>query len=115
MRFNPFRPNSLVPSGLFTGRYEETVALENMLFNTLNCNPQHFLLHGERGIGKSSLLFIHEITAKGKLKAFGGETFNFLVVSLNIDSNDTYETVIVKLGQGLKLTVTLVSKGKKFL
>jgi hypothetical protein len=115
MLFNPFRPNSLIPTGLFTGRYDESVALENMLFNTLNGNPQHFLLHGERGIGKSSLLFIHETTAKGRIKAFDGRTFNFLVVSLNLDSNDTYESVIDKLGQGLKLTCAAASKGKEFL
>ncbi len=115
MRFNPFRPNSLVPTGLFTGRYDETVALENMLHNTSMENPQHFLLHGERGIGKSSLLYINELTAKGRIKAFGGTKFNFLVVSINLDKNDDYESVIAKLGQGLKLTCAAASRGQEFL
>ena len=114
-RFNPFRPNSLVPTGLFTGRYEETLALENMLLNTLNGNPQNFLLHGERGIGKSSLLYMHELAAKGRVKAFGGGVFNFLVVSINLDKNDTYESIIDKLGEGLKLTCAAASKGQELL
>ena len=50
MRYNPFRPNSLVTPGMFTGRLEETKALERMLFHTKNGNPHYFLLHGERGI-----------------------------------------------------------------
>jgi Cdc6-like AAA superfamily ATPase len=103
MAYNPFRPNSLVPTGIFTGRYDETVAIEDMLFNTLHGNPQHFLLHGERGIGKSSLLYIHELVAKGRIAPIGKKkNFNFIVVSLSLDSGDTYDTLIEKIAFELR-------------
>ena len=116
MSYNPFRPNGIVPNGIFTGRYEEAVALEDMLFNTLNQNPQHFLLHGERGIGKTSLLYMHEMVARGELKPFRGRPkFNFLVVSLNLDSDDTSETLIQKLAFELKSTCETADRGRLFL
>jgi Cdc6-like AAA superfamily ATPase len=115
LRFNPFRPNGFAPRTVFTGRIEETVALERMLFNTLNGNPQHFILHGERGIGKSSLLYIHRLIASGRVARADGEAFNFLVVSLNLDSTDTNETIIRKLGLALRTACAAQSRGKEFL
>lgn len=115
MKFNPFRPNGFAPRTVFTGRIEETLALEQMLFNTLNNNPQHFILHGERGIGKSSLLQIHRMIATGRIPRDDGKQFNFLVVSLNLDSSDTNETIIRKLGLALRTTCAAQSRGKELL
>ena len=76
MRYNPFRPNGVAPQTVFTGRIEEVLALEQMLFNTLHGNPQHFILHGERGIGKSSLLHIHRLIAEGRLPSDDDKSSN---------------------------------------
>lgn len=100
---------------MFEGRMEETRALDNMLNNTMHGNPQHFLLHGERGIGKSSLLFVEESTAIGKIPTFDGTHFNFMVVSLGLDSNDTYTTTIEKLARALSVTCSRASRGKQVL
>jgi hypothetical protein len=69
MRFNPFRPNNIAPPGVFSGRSEEIDAIEQCLFQTKNNNPQHFLIEGERRIGKSSLLFLSETIAEGYVDA----------------------------------------------
>jgi hypothetical protein len=102
IRFNPFSPGSLVPEGVFTGRIEESKALERMLFNTKNGNPQHFLLHGERGIGKSSLCYIHDLAASGVIIGWENQRYNFLTVSLILEPSDTYETILRKLGSTLR-------------
>jgi Cdc6-like AAA superfamily ATPase len=64
VRYNPFRPGSIVSPGMFSGRYEELEGTEHALFQTKNGNPHHFLIEGERGIGKSSLLFSLQMVAK---------------------------------------------------
>ena len=102
IRFNPFSPGSLVPEGVFTGRIEESQALERMLFNTKHGNPQHFLLHGERGIGKSSLCYIHELSASGSIIGWEDQRYNFLTLSLILEPTETYESIIRKLGSTLR-------------
>jgi predicted AAA+ superfamily ATPase len=112
-KFNPFRPNSLVSPGIFTGRVEECVALEKLLFQTKNGNPGYALLYGERGIGKSSLLFVHELTAKGELNGFESARFNFLTVTIILEPSDTYQTIIRKLGAGLSRTIASHNKAQE--
>lgn len=56
LKYNTFRPNNIITPGMFVGRLEEINAIERCLFQAKNGNPQHFLVQGERGIGKSSLL-----------------------------------------------------------
>ena len=65
IKFNPFRPNNLVHPGMFRGRYKELISLEKSIFQTKNGNPHHFIIEGERGIGKSSLMLYLEFVAKG--------------------------------------------------
>jgi hypothetical protein len=57
VKFNPFQPNKIVAPGMFAGRLPEINSIEQALFQAKNGNPQHFLLQGERGIGKLSLFF----------------------------------------------------------
>lgn len=102
VRFNPFSPGGLVPYGVFAGRYEESTALERMLFSTKNSNPQHFLLHGERGIGKSSLTYMHELAASGAIRGWDNQNYNFLTLSLILEPSDTYESILRKLGGTLR-------------
>jgi len=56
--FNPFRPNSVVAPGMFLGRVMRFETVGKCLFQAKNGNPVHFLIQGERGIGKSSLCML---------------------------------------------------------
>ena len=53
---------------MFVGRLDELDTIERALFQSKNGNPQHFLVQGERGIGKSSLFTFVEAIADGRLK-----------------------------------------------
>ncbi|MFN3512721.1 MAG: AAA family ATPase [Phenylobacterium sp.] len=101
-RFNPFRPNNMAGPGMFVGRVDELKIIDQCLFQAKNGNPQHFLVQGERGIGKSSLLFYVEYLARGELTAFTENTYKFLVVSIDLGGCTTQFEIIRKLGRGLR-------------
>lgn len=107
-KFNPFRPNHIVPPGIFSGRNEEVKIIRQALIQTKHGNPQHFLLQGERGIGKSSLLLLLNWLAKGELS----QEFNFLTLHLELESNTTYVDLIKKLASALKTEISRREKLK---
>jgi Cdc6-like AAA superfamily ATPase len=72
-KYNPFRPDKIVPPGMFCGRMDELRFLDHCLLQTKNGNPQHFLVEGERGIGKSSLLLSELVVATGRAQTFDGD------------------------------------------
>lgn len=104
MKFNPFKPGSIVHPGMFAGRLDELKELEKALFQTSNGNPCHFLIHGERGIGKSSLLLVVDGTAKGFEGIFldKDQKLNFLTVSVELEPNDEYADLISKIARELQ-------------
>jgi hypothetical protein len=113
-RFNPYRPNGLVTAGMFCGRWEELTAVEQSLFQTKHGNPKHFLVEGERGIGKSSLMLFVESCATGKL-AFNTESqFSFIVVSLDLAGTTSYEDFIQRLTKEFKAKVAERHRIKHF-
>jgi hypothetical protein len=83
-KFNPFRPNSLVTPGMFSGRIEELSHTEQALYQTKHGNPQHFLFEGERGIGKSSLFRYIDWVARGDIKTLDDEQLRFIVVNVEL-------------------------------
>ena len=101
-RFNPFRPGSVVMPGMFAGRLNELKVLERSLFQTQNGNPEHFLIHGERGIGKSSLLHFTSVTAEGRITNQADETLRFIVVTVELEPSSDYREIVYKVGAGLK-------------
>lgn len=106
LKFNPFRPNNIVHPGMFAGRYDELVALDKTLFQTKNGNPTHFLIDGERGIGKSSLFLSLLYVATGEIPTIEDQqTFNFVVVSICLDSKFTYSDIVETLGAELRRQV----------
>ncbi|MDP3791319.1 MAG: ATP-binding protein [Candidatus Omnitrophota bacterium] len=115
MRFNPFRPGSIVPPGMFCGRIEEIMALERILFQTSKGNPNHFLLQGERGIGKSSLLYYMQCVATGQILALDGQKFKFIKVNLELTPANSYVDIIKKLGTELQREVASYSGAKELL
>lgn len=97
MKINPFTPNSPVHSNMFVGRLRELDAMERALGQARHGNPTHVLFIGERGIGKTSLLNVARVFAKGEFK-WKEDRYNFLVVRMNLsDSLD-----LVDFAKGLK-------------
>lgn len=105
VKFNPFRPNHIVTPGMFVGRIDELQSIEQSLFQTKHANPEHFLIEGERGIGKSSLLLYIDWLARGNLAPNDGGNYNFIVVSVELDSSFDYEDMVRFLAVELKRAV----------
>ncbi len=102
MKFNPFRPNSIASSELFQGRKEEMKLIEQSLFQTKNGNPQHFLIEGERGLGKSSLFLMVEQQATGKIPLRNSEKVNFIVINIELDSTQTFFEILKSIAADFK-------------
>jgi Cdc6-like AAA superfamily ATPase len=114
-KYNPFRPDKIAPPGMFCGRMDELRFLDHCLLQTKNGNPQHFLIEGERGIGKSSLLLSEYVVATGKDTTFDGDqTLDFIVVEISLEPEDTYFSIIKKITQQLKLAVNEREKLKAY-
>lgn len=109
-RYNPFSPNGLVHTSVFAGRVEESQAMERMLFSTKESNPQHFLIHGERGIGKSSLCYVHEMAACGRIVGWDEQRYSFLTITVILEPSDSYESIIRKLGGSLRRSLATHQK-----
>jgi hypothetical protein len=101
MKFNPFRPGSIVTPGMFAGRDNELLTLEKVLFQTKHGNPQHILVSGERGIGKSSLLYYFQLIGTGAIGTPSHQKFKFLTLSIALEPSDDFQSIIKKLGAEL--------------
>lgn len=119
MKYNPFRPNSIVSPGMFQGRGQVIEKLEKALFQASHGNPAHFLIVGERGIGKSSLLLLADHIARGKVKAFDGGKFCFITISIDLGAATDALSIMQEIGRGLKIALSsieeLKAKTKEFL
>src|SRR5215207_5458331 len=102
MKFNPFKPNSLVSPGMFSGRTDELKTIEKCLFQTKHENPQHFLIEGERGIGKSSLFYFVQLLASGRITYTSTVKFNFLFVSVDLAQSNTIVDIVREVGVALR-------------
>lgn len=102
LKFNPFQPNSIVVPGMFVGRMDELDTIEQCLFQAKNGNPQHFLISGERGIGKSSLLLLVSGTAAGLVDPVHTGKLNFLVLDVDMGGVETQLDIVKSIGRRLK-------------
>ena len=83
MKYNPFQPNQIVAPGMFVGRGAEVRIIERNVFQAKHGNPQHFLIEGERGIGKSSLLvLVSSIATDGAVTE--DQDLRFIVLSVDL-------------------------------
>ncbi|MEO9297179.1 ATP-binding protein [Devosia alba] len=105
MKYNPFKPNDIVHQGMFVGRLDEINNIERSLFQAKHGNPQHFLVIGERGIGKSSLLFYVKVLADG-LPIAPDERMNFMTVPVDLGGCTTQLDVIRKIGRGFRTALS---------
>lgn len=82
---------------MFAGRLKEIDVIERALYQTANGNPTHFLIHGERGIGKSSLLLLTNAMAQDN-------DAGILLTTINVDLEpfDTYSDLIRKVARELQ-------------
>jgi hypothetical protein len=114
LRYNPFQPNSPVASGMFVGRGRELLALEQALVQTRACQPKHFILTGERGIGKTSLLDYIRDVAKGDFTP-DDEKFKFLVIDVVIEKTTSRASLARKIQRCLDKELGRTERARGFL
>lgn len=102
MRYNPFQPNRIITPAMFVGRSAEIRTIEHYLFQAKGGNAQNFLVEGERGIGKSSLLRYISAVANEGLPAVDGSIFNFLLVSVDLGGAHSQVDIVRAVGRELK-------------
>jgi hypothetical protein len=85
---NPFKPNSPVATGIFSGRIMELERIDEALYSTKNGNPINMLIIGERGIGKTSLLLLMDLMSRG-LVQWSDRKYNFVCAHIGIDEDVT--------------------------
>lgn len=113
-RINPFRPNSPIAPGMFVGRIPQLTSLEQALLQTRAGSPKNFILIGERGIGKTSLLNYLTYIANGLIE-IGGEKMNFLVINVDVDSSSTDIGLIQRIQLGLNRELEKTERARSFM
>src|SRR5882672_7526580 len=101
MKINPFEPFAPVSSGCFVGRLDELRRLKSALIQTTSGKPANFMLTGERGIGKTSLLNYLKYAAEG-LIPIEGVKVSFIVIDADVDENTTQLGLIGKIQLGFE-------------
>jgi hypothetical protein len=87
--------------------------MERMLAHTRRGNPQNFILHGERGIGKSSLMYVQQLVASGEISGWQDAKFSFVTVDVTLEPSDNYEAILRKLGSGLNRALKSHQRAKE--
>ena len=113
-RYNPFKPNHPIYSGLFAGRSNEIKKIDNALYQTSFDNPINILLLGERGIGKTSLLLLSKYFAQGDV-IWESKRHNFLTIQLNLNNNINSYDFILKFQNALKRELNRIYKTQKII
>jgi len=114
-KYNPFRPGSIIHPGMFAGRGGELMVMERALYQTSNGNPTHFLIHGERGIGKSSFLFLFNHIARGHVESLENKKYTFLTINIELEPNDDYAEIVAKVARELQRELDRDQAVKKLL
>ncbi|OPH84439.1 AAA family ATPase [Nitrobacter vulgaris] len=105
-KLNPFRPGSVISPGMFVGRTEEIQVVEQSLLQTRDGNPQHFIIEGERGIGKSSLCLWVDYLAKGDRTYDGVNRLTFVVVNIELHGAMAYDDIVDEILTELKRQIS---------
>jgi len=113
-RYNPFRPNSPVYTGMFAGRIKEIERIDQVLYQTKLENPTYILIIGDRGIGKSSLLLVANHFARGTL-TWAENKHNFLTVQIAISNDTTLINLAKKISTGIARELDKSEPGIAFL
>jgi AAA ATPase-like protein len=113
-KINPFRPNYPINPAMFVGRLEELVKIEGHLLQTRAGTPTNFMITGERGIGKTSLLNYVKWAAQGTIPV-NGEKLAFLVVDVDVDPSTTPLGLIRKIELGLRKQLSQTEPARHFI
>jgi hypothetical protein len=114
-KINPFKPNSPVPTAMFAGRLGEIMKLEKGLYQTKCHHPCNFLITGDRGIGKSSLLLYLKHVSMGGVESLDHGTFNFVSITLPISDRIDIVTLLKLAERNISREVGQVEAVRKFL
>lgn len=112
LRFNPYRPNSIVTAEMFQGRTDELRFITQSLYQTKYGNPQHFLIEGERGLGKSSLFLMVQQLAMGKHAIYTNQQLNFIVLSIELNASQSFFEILRSIASELQRTLAEKEKIK---
>lgn len=113
-KYNPFRPNNPIYSGLFAGRFDEIKKIDDALYQTSFGNPTNLLFIGERGIGKTSLLLLTKFFAQGEI-IFEEKKHNYLTLQMNLNSDLNQLSFIMKFKNILQREIHKIYKTKKLI
>jgi len=100
---------------MFAGRTNQLDALEDALVQTKAGSPRGFMLTGERGIGKTSLLSYLKSLAQGRFDSTNGDKFKFLIIDLELDRNSTDVGLIRRIETALKRSLAKTEIARNFL
>jgi AAA ATPase domain len=103
---------------MFVGRLTEVERLESQLIQTRAGHPTHFMLTGERGIGKTSLLNYFKWVAEGKVRigdVDDDERVKLLVIDVDIDQSTTQLGLIRKIELSISRQLAKSEPGRHFL
>lgn len=113
-KYNPFKPNNPIYSGLFAGRLDEIKKIDDALYQTSFGNPTNLLFIGERGIGKTSLLLLTKFFAQGDI-VFEEKKHNYLTLQMNLNSDLNQLSFILKFKNVLQREIHKIYKTKKLI
>lgn len=89
---NPFNPNSIVTPTLFAGRKQQVLNVLKKLSDVREGQHASFILHGERGIGKTALAKLIRHTSSSKnSKLFN---LNFATSYYSVEKGQSLKTVM---------------------
>lgn len=111
---DPFFPNRPVQDPeYFEGRREQVDEVVDALYQIMNNNPKHFVITGDRGIGKSSLLLQIKLLAQGNNSLTdkfeidkGCDKFEFLISWVDAVENQSLENLVVNILKELQSTIS---------
>ena len=104
-KYNPFKPNDIVHAGMFAGRIDELRIIERCLFQAKMGSQQHFMIQGERGIGKSSLLLYVNHVAEGRISPLKGDDLRFVSIPVDLGGCQSQSDIVRKVGRGLRQAI----------
>ena len=114
MKINPFEPFAPVNPGSFVGRLVDLRRLKSALIQTSVGKPINFMITGERGIGKTSLMNYLKYAAEGHIP-IEGEKLSFVVIDTDVNEHTTPLGLISKIQLGLENALGQHEAGRDFL
>lgn len=100
---------------MFAGRYDELISLEKGLFQTMHGQPANFLITGDRGIGKSSLLLYLQHLSVGGVDSPEYGKFDFLSIHIPVSDKLDIVTLLKLIERNISREIGKVESVRNFL